>query len=400
MPTAFSRSLRSLGADGFRLSVAGLGAGAALLAVWTGWAVVSRITLVGVSGQARIEADRAAHAIQSPVLGRVVRSNLTVGREVKAGDVLLELETEKEQNQIREQGTQMAVLAPELAALRAQVAAEERARDDERSASRAAIEQARAQSREAKASLGYAEEEARRLAKLRAEGLIAQREYERGRAEAERHRALADSSDIAVKRIDQEQRTRESEREARLRRLDADITKLVGQTASLQSAMPRLNYEVERRKVRAPISGRIGEVAMFRVGAIVQEGEKLGAIVPDGTLAVIAQFPPPAAMGRLRTGQKARMRLHGFPWAQYGAVEATVSRVSSEVRDGSVRVELVVAASPVPLQHGMPGNVEVEIERISPASLMLRTAGRMLAEPRSAFTETAQAAQTPSAGSM
>ena len=120
----------------------------------------------------------------------------------------------------------------------------------------------------------------------------------------------------------------------------------------------------------------------------MREGEKLGAIVPDGKLAVIAQFPPPAALGRVRSGQAARLRLQGFPWMQYGSVNATVTRVAGEVRDNSVRVELAVAGpSPgaIPLQHGLPGSVEVEVERVTPAELLLRSAGRMLASPRETF---------------
>ena len=76
--------------------------------------------------------------------------------------------------------------------------------------------------------------------------------------------------------------------------------------------------------------------------------------------------------------------LEGFPWTQYGAISATVASVASEVRDGRVRVELALRpnlASPIPLQHGLPGTVEVEVDRVSPAILVLRTAGQLLAVP-------------------
>jgi hypothetical protein len=88
-------------------------------------------------------------------------------------------------------------------------------------------------------------------------------------------------------------------------------------------------------------------------------------------------------LGRIRPGQP-RLRLEGFPWTQYGSLAATVSRVASEVRNGRVRVELSVGpdrASPIPLQHGLPGNVEVQVERMAPATLVLHTAGKLLAHP-------------------
>jgi hypothetical protein len=91
------------------------------------------------------------------------------------------------------------------------------------------------------------------------------------------------------------------------------------------------------------------------------------------------------ALGRVQTGQPALLRLDSFPWTQYGSLAATVASVASEVRDGRVRVELMVASEPtarLPLQHGLRGTVEVEVEQAAPATLVLRAAGQLLASPR------------------
>ena len=103
-------------------------------------------------------------------------------------------------------------------------------------------------------------------------------------------------------------------------------------------------------------------------------------MVPSGALHIVAGFVPAEAFGRVQPGQPARLRLQGFPPAQYGSVHAVVSSVASEVRDGRVRVELALAQvnTSVPMQHGLPGTVEVEVEQISPAALVLRAAGRRL----------------------
>jgi hypothetical protein len=60
------------------------------------------------------------------------------------------------------------------------------------------------------------------------------------------------------------------------------------------------------------------------------------------------------------------------------------------VRDGSVRVELRIEHDPssrIPLQHGLPGTVEIAVERATPWTLLMRHAGRMMAEPISAQPE-------------
>jgi membrane fusion protein (multidrug efflux system) len=81
------------------------------------------------------------------------------------------------------------------------------------------------------------------------------------------------------------------------------------------------------------------------------------------------------------------MRLDGFPWAQFGTIQAKVSRVGSEIRENQVRVEFTPELSEnsrIMIQHGLPGSIEVSIEQISPAVMVLRTAGQLLSNSKQA----------------
>lgn len=385
MATGFSRTIRTLGADGFRPSLLGMGVVGLLLGAWATWCVCGRITLYEVSPNARLEIDRAAYAVQSPISGHVTSAGLAIGREVKQGDVLFELDSHAERLQLAEEQSRLAAGELEVAALDRQIAVEQQARNDEQRTAGMAAEVARANAREASAQAAQAAGEAVRLATLKAEKLVSQRDYEAGQSEDQRRRAAVDSLNMEIRRIEQERQAKDSERGTRIRKLATDISRLRGQEAVTRSTLERLSYEIERRKVRASTGGRIGEAAIVRAGGVVSEGERLGAIIPEGRLLVVAQFPPPAALGRVRPGQRARLRLTGYPWIQYGAVAAIVARVSSEVRDGTVRVELSVDPgqhTAIPLQHGLPGSIEVEVEKISPARLLMRVAGQAVSEPQ------------------
>jgi membrane fusion protein (multidrug efflux system) len=81
------------------------------------------------------------------------------------------------------------------------------------------------------------------------------------------------------------------------------------------------------------------------------------------------------------------MRVAGFPWTQYGMLAATVTAVSSEVADGRIRVVLRLddqTATAIPRRHGLIGEVEIELEEVSPAVLIARAAGQLFerSEPR------------------
>jgi multidrug resistance efflux pump len=396
MSTPFLRSGRFLEADDSRHSTWGLLLVALLLLLWGCWFVFARVELYAVSDTANLQVDRAAHPVEAQFTGRVVTSNLALDRQVQAGEVLVELDADTQKLQLNEERTRLASYGPQIHSLEDQIAAEQRAWQEERHAAEVALDESRAHYREAEAAAQFAEKEAERLQQMYNVGVLSKVESERAQADAEQRRAAADSLRFAITRVEGQQLTEQQDREARLQGLKSEVSRLQGQKATTQAETMRLEDEVDRRLIRAPVSGKLGEVANLRIGSVVREGEKLAAVIPSGKLRVVANFLPPDALGRVRPGQTARMRLEGFPWAQFGSVSATVTNVASEVRDGRIRVELAVSSrssSNIPLQHGLPGSLEVEVERISPAALVLRMVGRTLTKPGATATSLPQGAQ-------
>lgn len=385
-PTAFLSTQRALRRDGYGRFLAAIAVAALLLGAWTWWFLKARVARYEVTTQARIEVDRATHAIQSVIAGRITRSNLTLGNTVKAGDVLVELDAIPEQLQIAEERVRATNVDPQIRALRDEQASLAQGSQREEEATRSSIEENRAKLKESEAGLRYAEAEVARLQNLDKEGLIARRDLDLGRTEVERRRAAVEGFRLTLERLEREQRTRSADRVTRQERLTGEVRQLEAQRRSASVAVDRLQYNVEQRVVRAPVSGRLAEVAALRPGAYINQGQTLGVIVPEGKLRVVAEFAPPAAMGRVRAGQRAQIRLDGFPWSQYGSIPARVFAVAGEIRNGTVRVEMDVdGPSPVTLQHGMPGSAEVLVEEVSPVTMALRAAGHLITSPRSPY---------------
>lgn len=372
----FSRFMRSLGADNHRRTLLGLGLAFLILGAWAAWLFLARVTLYEVTTEARLEAEQAGYTVEAVAAGRVVNTRLALGQEVHAGDVLAELDTDEQQHRLDEERSRLASVAPQVEALAREAASEQQAIEDSRQATSVALEEARARVREVEAAAQFKEEEAQRLAGLYKEGVIAEMEVLRVRAEARSRRAEVESLQHNVTKLERQQHTDETERHIRIDKLLREKTELEGQRATSNATISRLQNEIERRTIRAPASGQLGEVTTSKAGAVVREGDKLGTVVPSsGTLKIVAEFPP-SALGRIRAGQGARMRLASFPWTQYGSLAATVTRIAGEARDGKIRVELAVqpdSNTSIPLQHGLPGAVEIEVEQVSPATLLLRT---------------------------
>jgi membrane fusion protein (multidrug efflux system) len=382
MAEPFSRSLRLVVMEDKWTAALALGTGLVLLLAWGGWFVAADIRVYEVSPHARVELEQAASPVQAPVAGRVVQANLTLGREVQAGELLVEIDTGAEGQRLQEEQERLAALKPQLEALRRQLSSEEQRLVQEREVGRSAVEEARARSAETEATARFASENLQTMAQL-SQDVVAPLEVKRAKADEEASQAVARALTFTLQRIVASQRARESELLARIAELRRTEAQLAGSIATSAAAVRSFEQEINQRRIRAPIAGRLGEVATLRPGAVLREGERVATVVPSGRLRLIAGFPPAVAVGRLQKGQKARLRLDGFPWSQFGAVEARVDSVATEVRDGLIRVEFSLdqAPSSIPLQHGMTGTVEVEVEKASPATIVLRSLGQRLSQP-------------------
>jgi membrane fusion protein (multidrug efflux system) len=373
--------MRSLHTDGMNPTIFGLILITALIAFWCGWLVLGRVSVYEISETARLESERV-HPVDTPVGGRIVASRLSLARDVRSGDILLEIEAERESLGTVEERTRLATLDRQLATIDTEIGSEEGDIPLARLTADATRSQAEQTLIAAEAAARLADDQHRRFAQLSEQGLIAEADLVRSRAQAESRRAEVASARLNIERLKAEQLATEREHQGHQRALLQQRLVLEGQRAAASTAVMSRELDAEERRIRAPVDGRLGEIAPLQVGAIVRAGERVASIVRPGPIRMVAEFLPPA-LGRVRAGQPARLRLDGFPWTQYGHVPATVQSVATETRDGHVRVELAVhhpPASAIPLEHGLPGAVEVEVERLPPLALLMRTLGYALTQ--------------------
>jgi membrane fusion protein (multidrug efflux system) len=352
-----------------------------LLACWTGWFLLGSVTVHEVSRRARLEVSQASHHVASLIPGIVVTNSLIIGRDVAAGDALLELDARTERLRLAEEEARLAAIPPRIASLREEIAARSEGKEKDLQAAGAAAEAAKFRHQEAGVALDFARDAERRYSKLSNMGGVSVVEANRLAAEAQKLGASRGATLSEVRRAELEAQGRALQNEAQIEVLRRSIVTLEGDAATTRAAIARLRIEIEKHIVRAPIAGQIGDVTPLPAGAYVAEGQRLATVVPKGSVMIVADFAPSPTLGRVRQGQKARMRLDAFPWAQYGALSATVTHVATEIRDNLVRVEFALAPesrnSPV-AQHGLPGAIEVDVEQVSPAVLALRGAGLLL----------------------
>ena len=385
MPAQFSRTTRALANDTPGFALVAWFVAAILLGAWFAWFFFGHVTVYELSKRARVEVQQSSHPVAALIPSRIVRNTLVLGQQVHTGDVLVELDASSEKLRLREEESRFAGIAPRIASLQNEIAALERAKGDDQQSAQAAADAARSRAKEAAAAVEFAQDHERRLREESAVGGVAQIEALRARTETQKLIASREALSSEVRRLETDAQTRVHQHQAQIEDLKRSIVSLQGDAATTKATIARLEQDIEKHVVRAPVDGTIGDLAPLRAGAYVAEGQKIASVVPGGGLVIVADFVPASVFGRIVPGQSARLRLDGFPWAQFGSVEARVTRVASEIRDNLVRVEFEPlsgnARSPVTLQHGLPGSIEVTVEQTTPAVLVLRAAGQLLAKP-------------------
>lgn len=378
MPRPFFRTLTFLEADEASSPLVTVLIASLLIGAGLAWMTLSETTVYAVSEQGRLLAAGAASPVQTPVVGLITDTQLHLGRRVTAGEILVSLDVSSEMLKRQEEEARIEGLSLAAQALDLIIAAEESlARANiEASSRRVASAVTRANFASEIAVLAKQQDEAiRRLQEASViSGLDAVRAAEdlvRKSGEATLQRAESDLASADLER---------ARREARVRTLGLmkERTDLKARLAAAQVAIAELDWEIARRRLRAPLDGTVADVLALPKGAAVDANQVLANVVSDEPMRWVAYFPPSEAVGRIRAGQSARIRLDAFPWTAYGALHAVVRSVGSEPREQRIRVELDLAPGElnVPLSHGMTGTTDIVVEELSPLRLLLRLVGR------------------------
>ena len=290
MAYAFSRTLRALALDRSG-SPAWLVATASLVVIgWLVWFFAARVTLYEVTPNARLEVDGAAHPIATTISGRVASTSLVLGQTVVAGQILVELDAEADKHKLEQEQQRLAALRSELEAVHRQLGDEKRILVTDAQAAHSALDIARVLRAQGESATDFAVDEVRHLAK--AVGSVSDIELLRAQDEKEKRRYNHTALTLEVVRLESDTQRREAENLARYERLRRDVVNLEGQINSTSSLLKVLENDIERHKLRAPASGRVGDVVTLPIGAVLHDGERLGVVVPEGELKIVPIFLP------------------------------------------------------------------------------------------------------------
>jgi HlyD family type I secretion membrane fusion protein len=98
-------------------------------------------------------------------------------------------------------------------------------------------------------------------------------------------------------------------------------------------------YDLKRKQVtarhqyqldwlRSPVNGVVQNLDVASLGAVIQAGQTVATIVPDGAPLIVVADVPTQDAGFIHAGQKVDIKVAAFPFEQYGMIQGLVMSVS------------------------------------------------------------------------
>ncbi len=142
-----------------------------------------------------------------------------------------------------------------------------------------------------------------------------------GRVLQERRRAAADTLERARRNLEA---FRAETRAERSRRLEEAQNAL----AALEGERSKKRRRLERLAVRAPVDGRVKSLDVTTLGGVVESGQKIATIVPEGEDLIAEARIAVNQIGYVREGLPAQVKVSTYDFTRFGWIDATVDSIS------------------------------------------------------------------------
>src|SRR5262249_8777838 len=247
-----------------------------VLAGLSTWGVLARVPVYAVAMHIPLALDPALQVVMTPVSGQVRVTHLQVGREVQAGEVLVEFDSTAQRLQLEEAQQHLVALEAHRTARRQEGAALEAAWQATAQAVQTAHQEAQTRHEAAVRALQVAQEKVQRLGPLTP------------LADLQPQKTAVETTHRNLQQLEHAQQVQAAEWHVRLAQHQREVVVLEGDLTVATARLARLAYALEDTKLRASSAGRLGAVAALLPGMVVQAGAWPAILRPPAPYLVTA----------------------------------------------------------------------------------------------------------------
>ena len=393
------------------------------------WATFGQIDEVG-HAQGRLVPKGEVYKIHPIDSGKIASIQVKEGQAVKAGQTLIELDTEMAEAEVERLEQLLSSEKIQLSQMQALI---ERTRDEghirgeiaiaDAQAQMAAIAQARAKAEAQKMAITqanantatnqklltqlhtdemaykarmdrlkplveagaiateqmFAAEQAlrdRERSITQSQGELQQAQSESARLQSELQQAQSESDRLQAGLLQKQAEGRSTQLEAqqKVQQLEVEMNQLKAKVAETQNLLTSAKAKLKQRFLYAPVDGTISSLNIPNIGEVIQPGQTLAEIAPQDVPLVLSASLPNQEAGFVKTGMPVQVKLDAYPYQNYGIVSGKVTSISPDTKPderlGAVyRVEVSLAQSYLTANHQ---NIKLKAGETATAEIIIR----------------------------
>jgi HlyD family type I secretion membrane fusion protein len=330
------------------------------------WAIFGHVEEVAVATGKAVPAGYTK-TVQAEDKGVVKRIHVKDGDTVKAGELLIELDTTLTAADLEQYRKEQAYYQLELSRLEAEQLDKPFVHDQQKTPAKLedvqvqtqlyrsrlteyrtklrSSDQQLLQTQAAKVKeeavrdklfmqLEITEEQEKKMKQLVNEGAVSLFQYQSYQSNAIGLRQDLMAENMEILRLQHLEQQYQEDKESITNERQRDIaTKIVEDRRQLALVNENIKKAEEKNRlstIKAPIDGKVQQLSVHTEGAVVTAAEELMLIVPEGTPMEIEAWLENKDIGFVYEGQRAELKVETFNFQKYGTLPATVTTLSTD----------------------------------------------------------------------
>nr|AVH79656.1 secretion protein HlyD family protein [Desmonostoc muscorum PCC 7121] len=332
----------------------------AFVAIALPWSMLYQVEMTGVA-RGRLEPEAETIKVEAPLETqftgvRVKTVHVREGDGVKAGQPLIELDSESlrlESKQaiaklesFQESLLQLKPVEQQLQVLINTQKLQNQAQISEQQAqiqqTQERLTSLKSQSLILKSRLNIAKKDLQRHQELLQEGVIPKRAAEEIESKYEEQKISVEEMYSQIQQAESELNQRQSayervqrtgelaiiQSEQQLQQFRSQIAENQGNVNQTQTQIQSIENQLQRRIIKAPLSGVIYNLPISKSEAVISAGDLLAEIAPNGNSFVLRAEMATTESGALQKGMEVNLKFDAYPYQDYGVVKGKLLEVS------------------------------------------------------------------------
>ncbi len=323
------------------------------------WAFLAEVDEVGAA-KGRLEPKGKTIRLDAPIGGKVEAVKVKEGQQVKIGAPLIELDTDLVRTELmqanarlegqisRQTQLQLAQRQIQLSlnAQRLQFQAQLAEQTSERDRTQQRIQLYSNSETLTRNLLAKDSTRAQKFREYTTQGILPRIQAEDAeRATVETQQRLEQNqSDLSSARLELEKQSSTAEKirqdgelaliatRRQVEESQAEVLQAKAEISALRSQIKTLELKLQQSLLKIPVSGTIFELPIQNPGAVIQQGQMVASIAPQGVPLILRAQIPSRDSGFLKVGLPVKVKLDAYPYQDYGILPGKIRWISPDSR--------------------------------------------------------------------